>query len=54
MCPMCLATAAWIALGATSMGGISALAVSSLRARSPEPTTSDKNQEQGERYGQQP
>jgi hypothetical protein len=31
MCPFCLATAAWIAVGAASTGGISAAVVHTLR-----------------------
>jgi hypothetical protein len=31
MCPFCVATAAWIAAGAVSMGGASVLAVAKLR-----------------------
>jgi hypothetical protein len=33
MCPLCLATVAWIAAGATSTGGISAFAVKRFRGR---------------------
>jgi hypothetical protein len=31
MCPFCFATVAWIAAGVTSAGGLSALAVNTLR-----------------------
>jgi hypothetical protein len=34
MCPICIAAAAWFAAGATSAGGLTALAVGKLRARS--------------------
>ena len=53
MCPVCIATAAWIAAGATSTGGISALVVSRLRGKNQEPTTNNKTHEQGERHGQE-
>jgi hypothetical protein len=33
MCPVCIATAACIATGATSAGGLTALAISKLRAK---------------------
>lgn len=51
MCPMCMATVAWIAASATSTGGISALVVSRLRGKNQQPTTTH-NHEQGERHGQ--
>jgi hypothetical protein len=51
MCPVCIATAAWIAAGAGSTGGISALVVSRLRGKNQETTANDKNHEQGERHG---
>ena len=50
MCPFCFATAAWIAVGITSTGGISALAISALR-RNQRPD--NRNQEQGESDGQE-
>jgi hypothetical protein len=31
MCPVCIATAAYLATGATSVGGLTALAVSAIR-----------------------
>jgi hypothetical protein len=34
MCPVCIATAAWLAAGATSAGGVAAFAVSARRRRS--------------------
>ena len=43
MCPVCLATVAWIAAGATSTGGISALAVKRFRGTNREHTTSNRN-----------
>lgn len=52
MCPLCLATVAWIAAGITSTGGISAVTVKRLRDRNQEATTND-NHEQGERHGQE-
>lgn len=52
MCPMCLATIAWIAIGATSTGGISALAVKRFRIANRELTTR-RNPEQGGSYGQE-
>jgi len=33
MCPACIATAAWIAAGAASTGGITALVVKKVRRR---------------------
>ena len=58
MCPACIATAAWIAAGTASTGGISALVVSSfrgkkLRGEKQDPTTNKRNLEKGERHGQQ-
>ena len=53
MCPFCLATVAWIAVGAVSTGGISALAVHSLRDKNQEPAMSNKNHVQGEGHGQE-
>jgi hypothetical protein len=42
MCPVCLATAAWIAAGVGSTGGISALVVTTFRGKN------KLNQAQGE------
>lgn len=42
MCPICIATAAWIAAGVTSTGGISALAVNTFR-KNQRPTTDNRN-----------
>ena len=58
MCPACIATAAWIAAGTASTGGISALVVSSfqgkkLRGEKQDPTTNKRNLEKGEGHGQQ-
>ena len=53
MCPFCLATMAWIAVGATSTGGISALVVYSLRDKDRLPAITNKNYVQGERHGQE-
>lgn len=54
MCPVCIATAtAWIAAGAGSTGGVSALVVSRLRGKNRETTTNNKNQEEGERDGRE-
>jgi hypothetical protein len=50
MCPMCMTTVAWIAAGATSTGGISALVVSKLRGKNQKANTN--NSEEGERHGQ--
>jgi hypothetical protein len=56
MCPVCIATAAWIAASATSTGGISALVVNRiggrLRGKNQETTISKKSIEQGERHGE--
>jgi hypothetical protein len=51
MCPVCLATAAWIAAGVTSTGGLSALAVKTFRGQNEEANTTNKTSEQGERHG---
>jgi hypothetical protein len=58
MCPACIATAAWIAAGTASTGGISALAVSSfrgkkLRGKKQDSTTNKNNLEKGEGHGRQ-
>jgi hypothetical protein len=50
MCPVCIATAAWIAAGATSTGGVSALVLSKFRSRNQESTTNEQNDEQGEKH----
>lgn len=52
MCPICLATAAWIAAGVTSTGGASALAVSTFR-KNQRSSSDSRNQGQGERDGQE-
>ena len=52
MCPLCLATVAWIAAGVTSTGGISAMAVKKIRGRNQEATTNNTD-EQGESHGQE-
>jgi len=46
MCPLCLATAAWIAAGVTSTGSVSALAVSTFR-KERRSTTDDRNNVDG-------
>jgi hypothetical protein len=51
MCPVCIATAAWIAVGATGTGGLSLLIASRLRTRHFEATTNHNNNEKGERHG---
>ncbi len=56
MCPACIATAAWIAAGTASTGGISALVVSTfrgnkLRVKRQYPITNKKNPEEGEKHG---
>jgi hypothetical protein len=50
MCPVCIATAAWIAAGVTSTGGASALVLSKFRSRNPEPATNNQKDEQGEKH----
>jgi hypothetical protein len=45
MCPVCLATIAWVAAGATSTGGLSALVVSKLRRKDQEPAIKTENKE---------
>jgi hypothetical protein len=49
MCPVCIATAAWIAAGVGSTGGISALVVSRFRSKNQE-TANNENQENGETH----
>jgi hypothetical protein len=47
MCPFCMATAVWIAAGAISTGGVSALAVAKVwnrKARERKQGGSDDNQ----------
>jgi hypothetical protein len=51
MCPMCIATVAWITAGATSTGGVAAVVVSRFRAKTQESTTNNPNQPKGERHG---
>jgi hypothetical protein len=55
MCPACIATAAWIAAGAVSTGGISALVLSTLRENKlrgrEQDLTNKKNPEEGESNG---
>lgn len=48
MCPICIATAAWLATGATATGGVAAVTISKLRAASggreaPPPPRSKEN-----------
>jgi hypothetical protein len=50
MCPVCIATAVWIAASATSTGGVSALFVKKLRNKSQDPITNN-HQEGGENDG---
>lgn len=52
MCPVCIATVAWITAGTTSTGGISALIVSRLRGKDRRSITNN-NCEQGERHGEE-
>jgi hypothetical protein len=52
MCPMCVATVAWIAASATSTGGISAVIVSRLRGKNQQEANTNDH-EDGERHGQQ-
>jgi hypothetical protein len=58
MCPACIATAAWIAAGTASTGGISALIVSTfrgnkLRGGKQDSISDKKDPEKGEQHGQQ-
>jgi len=51
MCPFCMATAAWIAAGVVSTGGVSALAVTKLwnrKAREREQGGNDHEQHAGQ------
>ena len=52
MCPVCIATAAWIAASATSTGGVSALLVKKLRHKNQELITND-NHDGGKNDGQE-
>jgi hypothetical protein len=54
MCPVCIATATvtWIAAGATSTGGLSALVIGKLRSKPQQPTTRNPIPHQGEKHGQ--
>jgi hypothetical protein len=52
MCPVCIATAAWIVASATSTGGASALLVKKLRNKNQEPTINN-NHDRGENNGQE-
>lgn len=42
MCPACLTTAALVVAGAASAGGLTALGVKKLRAKTSDPTTENK------------
>ena len=53
MCPVCIATAAWITAGVASTGGVSAVIMSRLRGTTQEPTTDNQNEQKGERDGKQ-
>jgi hypothetical protein len=48
MCPLCLATVAWIAAGATSTGGLSALAVKRFRGRDRERSNNNLEKERSD------
>ena len=50
MCPICIASAAWLAAGVGATGGISALVVSRFRSRNQETIANNANQENGETY----
>jgi len=51
MCPACIATAAWIATGVTSTGGISAIVVSKLRRKKNIKQEQNTNPQKGESHG---
>jgi hypothetical protein len=53
MCPLCLATVAWIAAGTTSTGGISALAVKRFRGINRERSNNkfEKERSDGDQQG---
>ena len=67
MCPVCIANMAWLAAGATSTGGVTALVMSSLRGKKQQLTvdaeteeysesetiTSKENRTEGEEDGEQ-
>jgi hypothetical protein len=48
MCPVCIATAAWIAVSATSTGGVSALFAKKLRGKNQKTATSTTNFDAGD------
>ena len=49
MCPVCIATAVWIAASATSTGGVSAVFAKKFRNKIQEPT--NNNQKGGDKDG---
>jgi hypothetical protein len=54
MCPLCIATVAWIAAGTTSTGGITALTLSKFRGRrKKDQQQANLTTSQGERHGQE-
>jgi hypothetical protein len=50
MCPACIATSVWIALGASSAGGLTALVARVLLARTGAPTARSETPTQGEEH----
>jgi hypothetical protein len=46
MCPFCIGTALWIAAGAITTGGVSALAVTKLWNKAPTPAQEETHAEQ--------
>ncbi|MGH7493342.1 MAG: hypothetical protein ACREOO_13255 [bacterium] len=51
MCPACITTAALIVAGATSTGGLTALVVKKLRAKTGAKSIDTKTQTKGEQNG---
>lgn len=51
MCPACLAMAATVVIGATSVGGLTAVVVRKFGGRSGEPAAGREAQSEGENHG---
>jgi hypothetical protein len=51
MCPFCFATLALVAAGATSVGGVAALAVKLSRKKSTDSSNSNRSDENADDFG---
>ena len=51
MCPVCLASAAWIAAATVSTGGISALVIAKVATRKPEKNVRASNPSKENHHG---